>query len=100
MKPSLERLLAELIEFGRSHDAARADRRERLRNLEPESARLLWLLARAMRASRVLELGTSNGYSTLWLAAAAAFARSSASAITAASSALIASANVSRRTRE
>ncbi len=38
MKRSLDRLLAELIEFGRSHDAARSDRRERLRNLEPESA--------------------------------------------------------------
>ncbi len=38
MKPSLERLLAELIEFGRSYDAARTDRRDRLRNLEPESA--------------------------------------------------------------
>jgi predicted O-methyltransferase YrrM len=64
---SLERLLAELIELGRAHDAARSDRRERLRNLEPESARLLWLLARVMRARQVLELGTSNGYSTLWL---------------------------------
>jgi len=38
VKPSLERLLAELIEFGRSYDAARTDRRDRLRNLEPESA--------------------------------------------------------------
>jgi predicted O-methyltransferase YrrM len=72
VRPSLERQLAELIEFGRAHDAARSDRRERLRNLEPESARLLWLVARAMRACRVLELGTSNGYSTLWLADAVA----------------------------
>src|SRR6266511_2700657 len=38
VKPSLERLLAELIEFGRSYDAARTDRRDRLCNLEPESA--------------------------------------------------------------
>jgi predicted O-methyltransferase YrrM len=72
VRPSLERLLAELIEYGRSYDAARADRRERLRNLEPESARLLWLVARVMRARRLLELGTSNGYSTLWLADAVA----------------------------
>jgi predicted O-methyltransferase YrrM len=72
VKRSLERLLEELIEFGRSHDASRSDRRERLRNLEPESARLLWLLARVMRVSDVLELGTSNGYSTLWLADAVA----------------------------
>jgi predicted O-methyltransferase YrrM len=72
VKASLDSLLAELIEFGRSYDAARPDRRERLRNLEPESARLLWLLARVIAARRVLELGTSNGYSTLWLADAVA----------------------------
>jgi predicted O-methyltransferase YrrM len=72
VKASLDSLLAELIEFGRSYDAARPDRRERLRNLEPESARLLSLLARVIAARRVLELGTSNGYSTLWLADAVA----------------------------
>jgi predicted O-methyltransferase YrrM len=63
-----EQLLSELAAFGREYDATKPDRRERLRNLEPESARLLWLLARLMRARDVLELGTSNGYSTIWLA--------------------------------
>jgi predicted O-methyltransferase YrrM len=63
-----ERLLEELAAFGRAYDAERSDRRERLRNLEPESARLLWLLLRVIRARDVLELGTSNGYSTIWLA--------------------------------
>jgi predicted O-methyltransferase YrrM len=64
----LKTLLADLHELGVSHDAARADRLERLRNLEPESASLLALLVRATGARAVLELGTSNGYSTLWLA--------------------------------
>ncbi len=33
--------------------------------------KLLYLLARMMNASRILEIGTLGGYSTLWLARAA-----------------------------
>lgn len=40
----------------------------RVRNVRPEVGRFLNLLIRATRARRVLEIGTSNGYSTLWLA--------------------------------
>jgi predicted O-methyltransferase YrrM len=53
------------------HDAEQSDRLERLRNVEPDTARLLAVLVRALGARRLLELGTSNGYSTLWLADAA-----------------------------
>jgi predicted O-methyltransferase YrrM len=67
----LERLLEDLHRAGRDHDAARSDRLERLRNVEPDTARLLAVLARSLRATRLLELGTSNGYSTIWLADAA-----------------------------
>jgi predicted O-methyltransferase YrrM len=61
-------VLAELHAYGLEHDAGKQDRLERLRNLEPDTAALLALLVRATGARRVLELGTSNGYSTLWLA--------------------------------
>jgi predicted O-methyltransferase YrrM len=64
-------LLDELHAFGVAHDAGKADRLERLRNLEPATGALLALLVRTRSAPRVLELGTSNGYSTLWLADAA-----------------------------
>jgi predicted O-methyltransferase YrrM len=37
-------------------------------NLEPDTARLVSLFVRSSRRQRVLEIGTSNGYSTLWLA--------------------------------
>jgi predicted O-methyltransferase YrrM len=56
-----------LYEAGRSHDAAQDDRLARWRNVEPETAEMLGVLVRALAASRVLEIGTSNGYSTLWL---------------------------------
>jgi predicted O-methyltransferase YrrM len=65
-------LLDDLHREGREHDARHQDRQLRLRNLEPETGALLHLLVRALRARDVLELGTSNGYSTIWLAEAAA----------------------------
>ena len=61
-------LLDRLWSEGRVFDAAQPDRLDRRRNLEPESAELLALLVRTAGADRVLELGTSNGYSTIWLA--------------------------------
>jgi predicted O-methyltransferase YrrM len=64
-------IAAELLAGSRAHDAQQEDRLARYRNLEPESAELLAVLVKATRPSTVLELGTSNGYSTLWLADAA-----------------------------
>jgi predicted O-methyltransferase YrrM len=71
MDDRLSALLDQLHRHGVEHDAGRSDRLERLRNLEPDTARLLAVLVRASGARAVLELGTSNGYSTLWLADAA-----------------------------
>ena len=66
------RHLAEaLYAASREHDAAQADRLDRFRNVEPDTAELLGVLVRATGAQRILELGTSNGYSTIWLADAA-----------------------------
>lgn len=67
MDAERERVATELLERSRAHDAEQADRLARYRNLEPESARLLSLLLVARRPRHALELGTSNGYSTLWL---------------------------------
>jgi predicted O-methyltransferase YrrM len=73
MDPRLLALLDDLHREGREHDAQHADDRlKRLRNLEPETGALLNLLVRTLGARSVLELGTSNGYSTIWLAEAVA----------------------------
>jgi predicted O-methyltransferase YrrM len=72
MDARLASLLDELHRHGVEHDAGTADRLDRLRNLEPDTAALLALLVRATGAQHVLELGTSNGYSTVWLADAVA----------------------------
>jgi predicted O-methyltransferase YrrM len=64
-------LADELYAASREHDARQTDRLARWRNVEPETASLLAVLVRAMGARRILEIGTSNGYSTLWLGDAA-----------------------------
>jgi len=71
MDTELAAFLDELLEQGREHDAGKADRLERLRNVEAETAQLLAVLVRALAPAKLLELGTSNGYSTIWLADAA-----------------------------
>ena len=64
-------LAAELLADAQRHDSEREDRLERYRCLEADSAQLLWILARAAGAGELLEIGTSIGHSTLWLADAA-----------------------------
>ena len=71
MTESLQKLLLELEQFGLSNDGAIADRPRRMLNITQDTGEFLSVLVRAMNAQRVLEIGTSNGYSTLWLALAA-----------------------------
>jgi predicted O-methyltransferase YrrM len=71
MEDSRRPLVDELYAASHAHDEGRADRLERFRNVEPATAELLGVLIRAAGARRILELGTSNGYSTLWLGDAA-----------------------------
>jgi predicted O-methyltransferase YrrM len=71
MEKHRRRVADEVYAAGRAHDQDQADRLARFRNLEPPTAELLAVLIRATGARRILELGTSNGYSTLWLADAA-----------------------------
>ncbi len=71
MDELLAAYIDDLYQRGRAYDAKEPDRLDRLRNLEPDTARLLAVLVRATGARRLLELGTSNGFSTLWLADAA-----------------------------
>ncbi len=67
----LAALKAEIECYGEVNDAAVEDRSRRMLNISRETGQFLSVLVRATAAHRVLELGTSNGYSTLWLAEAA-----------------------------
>jgi len=68
MPPHLRALLAEMQEWGRTHDEHEPEKARRMLNLRPETAQLIYILARSSRCTRLLEIGTSNGYSTIWLA--------------------------------
>ncbi len=71
MTESLLQLLAELERFGEANDGVVTERPRRMLNITRDTGEFLSVLVRAMNAQRVLEIGTSNGYSTLWLASAA-----------------------------
>ncbi|HGM6070294.1 TPA: O-methyltransferase, partial [Stenotrophomonas maltophilia] len=62
----------ELARFGADNDARETERGRRMLNITPQTGEFLSVLVRFGAARRVLEIGTSNGYSTLWLAEAAA----------------------------
>lgn len=63
--------LTELYESGQRNDAQEQERSKKMLNLEPETAQLLNILIRSSQRTHLLEIGTSNGYSTIWLAWAA-----------------------------
>lgn len=71
MDRALVAFLDELARFGGENDARETERPKRMLNITPDTGRLLWILVQAARATRILEVGTSNAYSTIWLADAA-----------------------------
>jgi predicted O-methyltransferase YrrM len=69
MNAEISSFLRQLEEHAQTHDARESEHSRKLLNLEPETAELVSIFARSSRARRVLEIGTSNGYSTIWFAA-------------------------------
>lgn len=68
---NIRALLTELYETGQKNDAEAQEKSEKMLNLEPDTAQFLHLFLRSSHRTRILEVGTSNGYSTIWLAWAA-----------------------------
>src|SRR5690242_19595152 len=66
----LDRLLGVLEIEGQRNDAQQKDRKKKFLNLERPTAELIYVLLQASRRKHVLEIGTSNGYSAIWIAAA------------------------------
>ena len=70
MTEDFDDVVRSLYTEGVRHDAGQVDRSQRRLHLDPEEAALLAIVVEAMGATRVLEIGTSTGHSTLWLARA------------------------------
>lgn len=66
----VRRRMGELEALDAADRADGTPRMARLRQVPPETGRFLALLAAAAPAGRVLEIGTSAGYSALWLSLA------------------------------
>ena len=71
MDDALLELLERLARFGEDNDTRESARPKRMLNITRDTGRLLWLLVCATGATRILEVGTSNAFSTIWLADAA-----------------------------
>ncbi|PHV04413.1 methyltransferase [Janthinobacterium sp. BJB412] len=65
---NLKNLLDELEAFGQLNDSAVKERPGRMLNITRDTGEFLSVLVRIMGARRILAIGTSNGYSTQWLA--------------------------------
>jgi predicted O-methyltransferase YrrM len=68
---TVQQTIDELTAAAERHDAGLANRLDRWRVLEPDAGRFVWFLAQAVQARAIVEVGTSRGVSTLWLADAA-----------------------------
>lgn len=67
--PKIKALLQELESWGLENDRVQTDRSRKMLNLERETAELVRALIVGWQPRRILEIGTSNGYSTIWFAA-------------------------------
>ena len=62
-------MLDEIERFGLSHDPAQTDRKQKMLNLERSTAELIHILLLSSGRKRVLEIGTSNGFSAIVIGA-------------------------------
>lgn len=66
----LTALLRELEQLGEENDATVEQKELKYLNITRDTGEFLAVLIKASVVRQALEIGTSNGYSTLWLASA------------------------------
>ncbi|MGE4497131.1 MAG: O-methyltransferase [Deferribacterales bacterium] len=69
----LDKLLAELEEFGSRNDSSQTERSQKMLNITKDTGEFLTVFIKAAKSRSILEIGTSNGYSTIWLAIGAVY---------------------------
>ena len=68
MRTDVRKLLNRLEAEGLQHDSTETEHSRKFLNLEPGTAEVVTMLLRIACVRNLLEIGTSNGYSTIWLA--------------------------------
>ncbi|NHJ04987.1 MAG: O-methyltransferase [Candidatus Heimdallarchaeota archaeon] len=71
MKEELLALLKELEQRDTEERLRGLPVEQRMRNITPDVGLFLNIIVKAIKAKNILEIGTSNGYSTIWLGLAA-----------------------------
>ncbi|HUU79444.1 MAG TPA: O-methyltransferase [candidate division Zixibacteria bacterium] len=71
MKEELLALLKELEQRDTEERLKGLPVEQRMRNITPDVGLFLNIIVKAIKAKNILEIGTSNGYSTIWLGLAA-----------------------------
>jgi len=66
--PNIDTLLEQLEREGLENDSGNIERGAKMLNITHDTGEFFRVLVRATGARSILEIGTSNGYSTLWLA--------------------------------
>jgi len=65
---NLSYILTALEEFGQSNDSIESERSKKYLNITKDTGEFLSVLVKSTASQKILEVGTSNGYSTIWLA--------------------------------
>jgi predicted O-methyltransferase YrrM len=68
MKPTIQNVLKRIELDGLQHDQSETDHARKRLNLEPETGAALAILLKIANVHRLLEIGTSTGYSTICIA--------------------------------
>ncbi len=68
MDENLNKLLDGIYRNGQKHDSHNNVHEERMLNITPDTGTFLSILIQSSKARNILEIGTSNGYSTIWIA--------------------------------
>ncbi len=69
MNTKTQQVLERLERLGNDNDRLQSERAKKYLNITKDTGEFLSVLVKATNAQRILEIGTSNGYSTIWLAA-------------------------------
>jgi predicted O-methyltransferase YrrM len=72
LTPRVVSVLEDLEKWGEENDRVQTERSRKMLNLDRGTAELMRALIASRQPRRILEIGTSNGYSTIWLAASLA----------------------------
>jgi predicted O-methyltransferase YrrM len=72
---NISNFLGELEKKGLENDSKEKEKKKKYLNITKNTGEFLSILIKMANPKKILEVGTSNGYSTIWIASSAVFAK-------------------------